>query len=183
MPQQNKSKYLVLVLLLAITIIVIVRISAHMAPGDPLIAADQRKPMSDILLTTLSDEKWSLADQRGMVVLVNFFATWCGPCVAETPDLIRVWRENNEAGFRAIGISVDEDGPAVVRPFVSRHQIPYSIGMLDPATEWGRPFVTQSVPIPLSFLIDKQGRIAKIYRGMASYSELNADVRALVSEP
>lgn len=180
--KKSKWTFPVVLVVTAIAIMAAVKTARRFAPAEPLIAPEERKAMSLIELTTLDGGTWSLAQKSGSVVLVNFFATWCGPCNAEMPDLVRIWNENHTHGFDAAGISLDEQGPEIVKPFIKQYNMPFAVGMVDLSADWGRSFATQSVPIPLSFLVDKHGRIAKVIQGMADYHELNSDIQSLLKE-
>ncbi len=166
----------------AIVIMLVVRLSARYGPRVPITPAAERKPMSSVSMTTLDDKPWSLADQQGKVVLVNLFATWCGPCAVETPDLVKVWHELSASGYETAGVSLDDGENAEVKKFVADYKMPYVVGKLNPMSDLARAMGTQQIPIPLSFLVDRQGRLAKVYRGMTDYEELKADVENLLKE-
>src|SRR5580704_2991922 len=95
--------------------------------SPPLVAARDRLLMTDIQLKDLNGGDWRLQDQLGKVVIVNFWATWCPPCRAETPGLIRLARSYETRGLKIVGIAMDEGETAPVVRFASTFGIPYPI--------------------------------------------------------
>lgn len=146
--------------------------------SPPLVAARDRLLMTDIQLKDLNGANWRLEDQLGKVVIVNFWATWCPPCRAETPGLIRLARSYETRGLRIVGIAMDEGGTAPVVKFASTYGIPYPI--LLPVTEFALASRVDS--LPTSFLIDQRGRIAKTYIGGVPEEEFRQDVDRLLAE-
>ena len=104
-----------------------------------------------------------MSDFLGQVVLVDFWATWCGPCRMSIPHLIDLYNEYSSRGFTVLGISLDQRGPSVVRPFVSSNNIPYPVVMGDQATV--RNFGNVRA-IPTAFLVDAEGYIGGRYEGL-----------------
>jgi cytochrome c biogenesis protein CcmG/thiol:disulfide interchange protein DsbE len=131
-----------------------------------------------ISLPDLDGRTWKLADQRGKIVLVNFWATWCTPCRNETPGLVRLANQYKIKGLEVVGISFDEDGPQGVRDFVAEYQIPYPI-LLPPE---GHPLTSRIESLPTSLLIDRAGKVRKTYVGAVSESAFRADVDRLLNE-
>jgi thiol-disulfide isomerase/thioredoxin len=121
---------------------------------------------------------WSVADQRGKVVLLNFWATWCPPCRMETPDLVALHREYASRGVVVAGVSLDDDPAAVVPAFVQKYGVSYPI--LLPDGDLGGQDVSG---LPTTLLIDRQGRVARRYVGMISDSAVKGDIERLLSEP
>ena len=78
----------------------------HLGTVKPL---NERSGPLDFTLSALDGSRWSLAEHRGKVVLVNFWATWCPPCRIETPDLVDTHKALNDRGFTVVGVSLDED--------------------------------------------------------------------------
>jgi thiol-disulfide isomerase/thioredoxin len=116
---------------------------------------------------------------RGKVTFVNFWATWCGPCKAELPDLVSLSRELAPRDVRFIGISTDR-GPNIiedVRTFVNEHGIPYPVIVAndDLSEAFGDPRM-----IPTSYLVDSDGKIAKTLVGMQSKDALAQAITALL---
>jgi peroxiredoxin len=98
-----------------------------------------------------------LADFKGKVVFVNFWATWCPPCKEEMPAMERLYRKYRERGLAVLAISLDSDGAAVVAPFVKKHGFSYPIGL-------DRKMVVANLygvrVLPSSFIIDSSGNLA-----------------------
>lgn len=147
-------------------------------PGD-LIPAASRESMPNVTLPDLHGQQWQFSSARGRVLLVNFWATWCLPCVEETPDLIRLAQEYGAKGVSVVGISQDEGGPETVRAFVAQHQIPYPI-LLPQATS---SLANVAEVLPTTILVDRQGKIAKRYRGLTTHRVLAEDIDELLREP
>src|SRR5882724_11166152 len=117
----------------------------------------ERKPAPDFSLTDASGKPVRLSGFKGKVVLLNFWATWCGGCRVEIPWLIEFQQTYGDRGFVVLGVSLDADGWKLVKPFISEKKINYRvmIGTDDIAALFG---ADQSLPVTL--LIDKSGRIA-----------------------
>lgn len=127
----------------------------------------------DFTRNDLSGRPLRLDQFRGRVVLLNFWATWCGPCIEEIPVFSRWQRQYGDAGLQVIGISMDDDEAAVKR-FLAKHGVPYPILMGD--AKLGESF-GGVYGLPQSFLIDAHGRI--VFR---SVGELNLEALRLQIE-
>ncbi|MBZ5586446.1 MAG: TlpA family protein disulfide reductase [Acidobacteriia bacterium] len=137
----------------------------------------RRKPMPEVAMRDLHGATWKLSDRRGKVTLVNFWASWCPPCRRETPGFVRLANAYQGRGLDVAGISMD-DTDAPVRRFVQTYHVPYPV-LLPPADS---PLASAIQSLPTTFLIDKQGRIAKTYTGAATENEVRADIDRLLAE-
>jgi peroxiredoxin len=134
-------------------------------------------PAPDFSIPVLDGGQMSLADQRGNVLLVNFWATWCAPCIQEIPDLIELHERYESAGFAVLGISTDDDGAEVVRPFVRTHGIIYPILLDDgsAADAFGNVY-----GLPTTFLIDRNGRVLSRFMGLLPVDRYEPLIRDLL---
>jgi cytochrome c-type biogenesis protein len=109
----------------------------------------------DYAATTLEGESVSLESLRGQVVLLNLWATWCGPCRMETPYLQAVYEEYRDDGFEVVGISMDTgDAADDVAMFVDEYEVTYTI-LHDPTMQGMELY--QVLGLPATFLIDREG--------------------------
>jgi cytochrome c biogenesis protein CcmG/thiol:disulfide interchange protein DsbE len=142
-------------------------------------AAGKRKAVPDFRLSDLSGKPWRLSDHRGEIVVVNFWATWCGPCQEETPGLIRLSRHYAGKGVAFVGISTDDDPASVIPPFLQEFQIPYPIVLAGPNVS-----LAENIDgLPTTYLLDRQGRIAKKLVGATDEAEFRQEIDALLNEP
>jgi cytochrome c biogenesis protein CcmG, thiol:disulfide interchange protein DsbE len=110
----------------------------------------------------------SFEDHIGEVVLVNIWATWCGPCRVEMPPIKAIYERNKDKGFTVLAISIDA-GPGYrekVRQFAEEHGLDFPI-LLDPEGRISQLF--QTVGVPETFVLDRQGRIAKRLIGATNW--------------
>jgi peroxiredoxin len=140
----------------------------------------ERRPAPDFALKDADGRTVRLSDYRGKVVLLDFWATWCGPCKIEIPWFIEFERKYKDRGFAVIGISMDEEGWQVVKPFVSELGVNYRmvIGNDELADEYDG---VQA--LPTTFLIDREGRIAEKHVGLASKSSFQNGIEELLQAP
>jgi len=130
-------------------------------------------------LTTLDGKPLSLESERGKVVLLNFWATWCGPCRAEIPDLIAL-QERYAGKLQIIGLMVDEDDAGVVKQVVARTGINYPVAMTSPEI---RIKYGGIAALPTSFVLDTQGRVVQKHEGLRNPALYEAEIRALLGLP
>ncbi|ACB74730.1 TlpA family protein disulfide reductase [Opitutus terrae] len=142
------------------------------------VPADQRSAAPAFSVTTLDGTPWSLESQCGKVVLVNFFATWCPPCRAEMPDLVKIAQDYRPKGVETIGLSLDEGGADVVQPFLKRYRVDFPVGLPEP----GSAITAGITGIPVTLILDKSGRVARHYVGMISEEQVRGDLDALLAE-
>jgi thiol-disulfide isomerase/thioredoxin len=119
------------------------------------------------------------ADFKGKVVILDFWATWCGPCKAEIPSLIALQDKYGKDGLAVVGISVDTDGAAVVKKFAGRLGINYPVVLADQKIT--RAFGGIEV-IPATFIVDREGRIVKRHLGLAMQEELENELKPLLHQ-
>jgi thiol-disulfide isomerase/thioredoxin len=137
---------------------------------------EDRIPTPDFALRKMTGDAWNFADQRGKVLVVNYWATWCGPCRFETPGLVSAANELTPRGAVFVGVSVDED-PNLIPAFVDEFKVSYEI--LRPGRD---PNVDGEMVLPTTFLYDKKGALAKKYTGIVLESTLRSDVEKLLAE-
>jgi cytochrome c biogenesis protein CcmG/thiol:disulfide interchange protein DsbE len=139
-----------------------------------------RKVAPNFALNDSDGRTVQLADYRGKVVLLNFWATWCDPCRIEIPWFTEFERKHKDRGFAVVGISMDEEGWDAVKPFISEYRINYRVLM-------GNNEVAQLYDgveaLPTTFLIDREGKIAAIHEGLVSKSRYERDLNQLLDSP
>jgi thiol-disulfide isomerase/thioredoxin len=152
---------------------------ASSVPSSTYVILEERKMAPDFIMQDTGGKSVKLSDFQGKVVLLNFWATWCGPCKVEIPMLKGLQQANRDRGFTVLGVSLEEEGWAVVKPYMERAQFnyPVMVGSDDIAVPYGG---LDSVPTTL--LIDKAGRIAAIHVGLCSRNEYEADIKAVLQE-
>ena len=138
-----------------------------------------RSPVEPLVMHDLSGTPWSMDELRGQVVLVNFWATWCGPCRIEIPDLVKI-QDRYGDHVQVIGVSLDEGGPDVVRSFADELQMNYPVVMATPEILTQFPGV---FALPTTFVVDPDGAIAQKHVGLVSPGVMEQEARVLASLP
>jgi len=123
----------------------------------------ERKPAPDFTLRDSNGSQVKLSDYRGKVVLLDFWATWCGPCKVEIPWFMEFEKTYKDQGFAVLGVSMDEDGWNAVKPYIQEHKMNYRVLLGDDATS---QIYGGLDSLPTTFLIDRAGRIAKVHIGL-----------------
>ncbi len=125
--------------------------------------ATKGKPAPAFALTSVTGPKLDLATLRGKVVLVDFFATWCGPCKDTIPHLVDLQRRLGNKGLQVVGLSADDDDDQLaVREFVTTYRINYPVALAPESVR--DDYGLRAVPV--LFIIDKKGAVVDIYRGL-----------------
>ena len=168
--------------LLLIVGLAIVSCSASSELGESDIAqaasdAEQREPAPDFSLRDANNHEVKLSDFQGKVVLLNFWATWCGPCKIEMPWFVEFQRKYRDRGFSVIGVAMDEEGWNVVRPFADRLKLnfPIVIGNDEVADKYGG-----IAALPTTYIIDKQGKVALMHQGLTSKGDYEDEIEQLL---
>ncbi len=117
-------------------------------------ADNERRDQADFTLTELGGKTWTLKEQRGKVVVLNFWATWCPPCRKEMPDLEKLYQQFKEHGLVILAISDEDAGK--VRPFIAAQKVTYPI-LLDPGRKVNELFQIEG--IPKTFVYDRNGKL------------------------
>lgn len=143
------------------------------------VVAARPKPLPAAIVHDLSGNDASLADVCGRVTLIDFWATWCKPCIKAMPKLQKLHDELVGEGFRVVGISIDEKNDAKVREFVAKKKFTYPL-YIDNETRpaWESFYV---VAIPALFLVDSEGMIVKQWAGEAKWEDVELAVREAVA--
>jgi thiol-disulfide isomerase/thioredoxin len=136
-------------------------------------------PAPEFKLADLDGKPITLADAHGKVVLLNFWATWCGPCRAEIPDLIELQTKYKDQ-LQIIGLTVDDDDAEVVKKVVEASGINYRVAMAPPEIllKYGG-----IAALPTSFMLDSVGRVVQKHEGLRDPLLYELEIRALLGMP
>ncbi|MGC9399387.1 MAG: TlpA family protein disulfide reductase [Anaerolineae bacterium] len=137
-----------------------------------------RPPAPDFTLETLQGETLQLADYRGQVVLVNFWASWCPPCQEEMPTLEAYYQAHKDEAFVIIGVNV-KDSPDAVNAFLEDHSVSFPLVLDREAKVAGAYNVTG---LPTSFFVDREGRMMGFWPGMVTRTFLENNLTQLLEE-
>lgn len=152
--------------------------AASTPAGDeaPLPVPEAAKPpvQPALEVVTVDGTPWSLAERRGRWVVVNYWATWCTPCLKEMPELsaLDAMREHIEV----IGLAYEDIAPAEMQAFLERHPVVYPIAIVDTAS----PPADLETPrgLPMTWLIDPEGRVAERFVGPVTAQDIEAAIAA-----
>jgi len=153
--------------------------AAQPAVRAPLESANERKPAPDFALQDASGKTANLKQYHGKVVLLDFWATWCTGCKQEIPWFTEFQKTYGKKGLAVVGVSLDEDGWKVLKPFLAEHKIPYRMLLGDDAT--AKQYGIDNMPD--TFLIDRKGKVAAAYRaGLVDRDDVERNIKALLAK-
>ncbi|MDQ3805309.1 MAG: TlpA family protein disulfide reductase [Acidobacteriota bacterium] len=140
-------------------------------------ASGQMPKAPPLVLKDLRGRRHRLSDYRGKVVLLNFWATWCPPCRAEVPDLVRWQREHAGRGLQVIGVTYPPTNRADVRRFIRRFKINYPVLL---GARHTRAAFDGGETLPVTVLIDRDGRVRELIEGILLPEEFEEKVKPLL---
>ena len=143
-------------------------------------AGDANGPAPAFTLTDLTGQTGALSQYKGQVVMVNFWATWCGPCQQEMPLLDQMYRKYKPAGFTLIGVNVDKNAPPV-KDLLARKPVSFPV-LLDPTNAVSKAYHLDEMPS--SVISDRKGNIRYLHRGYkpGDENEYQDRIRQLIRE-
>ena len=163
---------------LAVVLLAVVSVRGEQAVGSAAPAFS----LKDIKGATVT-----LAQHAGKVVIVNFWATWCGPCKAEMPILMKLQQVHGPAGLVVLGVSMDEEGASVINPWLQKTKFvvdgkqtpmnfPMLLGTPEMATAYG-----EIAALPATFIIDRKGKIVERTDGPVEFKDVDRTVKPLLA--
>lgn len=186
---ETKSRGGIIYILAAFLILagLISAIVGEMRTSDMAVVYEADAPISSnpysvdlaFALKDADENEYTIAQFEDQVRIVNFWATWCGPCVAEIPEFQAFHEKYSDQGVKVIGIALDEQGAEIVQPFVEEMNMTY-LSLIDTsqmaASKFGGIYA-----IPTTFIVDRDGMVQKKHVGQMSYERLESAVLPLLA--
>src|SRR4051794_40953745 len=149
------------------------------ATAGPTLSGNVKGALApDFTLKTIDGKDVKLSDLRGKAVLLNFWATWCGPCKIEIPWFMELEKQYGPQGLVVLGVAMDDDGKETVTKFADEMKIDYTIlvGNDQIADQYGGV-----AGLPTTFYIDRSGKIVKKVPGLVSHSEIEEGIKTALA--
>ena len=151
----------------------------HDPYSAPLNAATKKSALADFETELINGESFRLSNQKGKVVLLNIWATWCPPCKEETPDLVDLYEKYQDKNIEFLGISIDEQGKSVVEPFMEEYGVSYPM-TIDDGTIMDK--YGPLMGVPTTYIVDQQGNLRYFATGAVSKKEIEPRLKKLLAE-
>lgn len=151
-------------------------------PKGTVITAGKRKPVGPLAGTLLDGSSYQLSSDHGKIVVLNFFASWCGPCQNETPQFDQVYRDRKATGVQFVGLDVKDPSKSASQAWLRNKQITFPVVYDEPgktALQLGNLPLTG---LPDTVVIDKQGRVSAVYVGPVLPKDLTDALDQLAKE-
>ena len=136
------------------------------------------EPAPDFTLKDSHGVNVKLSELRGKVVILDFWATWCGPCKATIPEMNKLYKKYQDKGVVILGISMDEDGWDVVNPFLTKVNFEYPVLLSEPDKMKG--YEDRLDALPTAIIIDKEGKIRNTFEGITNSDVFEKEIEALL---
>jgi cytochrome c biogenesis protein CcmG/thiol:disulfide interchange protein DsbE len=140
--------------------------------------APSRRLFPEFRLDAIDGSEFDSKSLRGKVVLINFWASWCGPCRMETPSLVEINREYKDRGFEVVGIAVDPEDKGDIHKFVRDYKVDYPVLYSDETIERE----VGLIGTPTSVLVDRDGAMIRKHVGPITKQMLETEIGALLNE-
>jgi cytochrome c biogenesis protein CcmG/thiol:disulfide interchange protein DsbE len=170
-------------LALALTVALLISFGCsrtHSANAQSVKSAKDRKAAPDFDLKDVNGKIVHLSDFRGKAVLLDFWATWCGPCKIEIPWFVDMQRKYKDRGLVVIGIAMDDEGWKAVKPFLDEMKVNYRVVMGNDQTA---DLYGGVEALPTTFVLDREGRIAKTHVGLSSKEDFEDEIEKILADP
>lgn len=144
----------------------------------PLETSDDLKPMLKLKLWDLNGQKFDINKLKGSVVILDFWATWCGPCIAEIPRLNQLEQQYGASKVKVIGVTLASGTAAEVKPFLTRHNVKYKVVMGDDT----QGYELNIMGYPTTYLLTKDWKVFQKYVGAGSLKiqRIESDIKKLL---
>lgn len=146
----------------------------------PLYKSQNPVQANDFTIKQLNGDSFQLSKQKGKVVIINIWATWCAPCREETPEFVDLYSQYKDEGLIILGVSIDKQGKSVVKPFMDKYDVNYPMYIDKSGTVMDKYGPTMG--IPTSYVIDKQGKLQYFAVGALTRKELEPRIQDLLNE-
>lgn len=143
----------------------------------PVASIAQTRKLPELNLKDINGKQIRLSQYRGKVVLINFWATWCPPCRAEIPDLVRLQRDYRDHGLRVIGVTYPPQKLSEVRQFVREAKMNYPVAL---GTKETKLRFTSNETMPMTFVIGRDGTVQDIIEGILLPEEIEQKIKPLL---
>lgn len=182
--KRNSAAIVIIALVVAVMVYAGVRnsrpkVSPMIGSTQPLTFGEVRgKEAPDFALQDLQGKQVKLSDFRGKAVLLNFWATWCGPCKIEMPWFVELQKQYGPQGFEIVGVALDDSGKDEIQKFAKEMGVNYTIlqGQDAVGDAYG------AIGLPTTFYIDRSGKIIDSASGLVSRSEIEDNVKKSLGE-
>ena len=135
-------------------------------------------------IKNLDGTTFKVADKKGKVVLLNMWATWCGPCRAEMPALVRMQNDYKDLGFEVVGLNTDDETVDQINEFAADMKLNYTLAWADTKLQAALLNISKFDGIPQSFIVDRDGNLRGVFRGagVADIKKMEELVGLIVNE-